>query len=270
MISANNSLCSSIGKYATKAISSRRRRVYWFERKLNFGDLLTPALLNHYGYKPVHYKTTKARIVAVGSVIHLLPVNYSGIVLGSGLIRDESIFLPNANFQAVRGPLTRERVAAPSDVILGDPGLLADRLISRREEKRWTLGFVPHMYDIDNVLIKDVKNKYPKETCVIDVRRDPQAVIRDIDQCENVLSSSLHGLVVADSLGIPAGWLHLSDRVIGGGFKFMDYNCCVGARFKPVPLYKNNALSTLIREVRIPEKDLYEIANHLENLFRVL
>jgi hypothetical protein len=38
-----------------------------------------------------------------------------------------------------------------------------------------------------------------------------------------VLSSSLHGLIAADALGVPNAWIGLSDALRGGDFKFRDY-----------------------------------------------
>jgi pyruvyltransferase len=33
----------------------------------------------------------------------------------------------------------------------------------------------------------------------------------------------LHGLVFADSLGVPNKWIYLTDKLAGGSFKFHDY-----------------------------------------------
>ena len=66
-------------------------------------------------------------------------------------------------------------------------------------------------------------DRYPAQVTVINVRRHPSAVIRDIASCGAILSSSLHGLVVADSYGIPAAWTSGSPPLTGGDFKFQDY-----------------------------------------------
>jgi pyruvyltransferase len=52
-------------------------------------------------------------------------------------------------------------------------------------------------------------------------------VVREISRCRHLLSTSLHGLVVADSYGIPAAWARLSPDLIGATYKFHDHESVV-------------------------------------------
>ena len=63
---------------------------------------------------------------------------------------------------------------------------------------------------------------------VIDVNRPPFDVVRDISTCEAIVSSSLHGLIVADALEIPNVRVSFHGRLKGGDFKFEDYASGVG------------------------------------------
>ncbi len=63
---------------------------------------------------------------------------------------------------------------------------------------------------------------------MIDVERPCGEVCAEISACARILSSSLHGLVVADSYGIPNARLVLSNQIIGGDFKFRDYALGIG------------------------------------------
>ncbi len=71
---------------------------------------------------------------------------------------------------------------------------------------------------------------------LIDPRRPPQEVVRDIASCKEVFSSSLHGLVAADSLGIPNRWVELETPhadVAANRFKFEDYYSAFGVSRTP-------------------------------------
>ena len=50
--------------------------------------------------------------------------------------------------------------------------------------------------------------------------------------CKNVMSSSLHGLILSHSYGIPARGIKVSDKVEGGDFKFEDYYRSLGIYMK--------------------------------------
>jgi hypothetical protein len=47
--------------------------------------------------------------------------------------------------------------------------------------------------------------------------------LENLAGCESVASSSLHGLIFAEALQVPNVWIELSDKVLGGGFKFRDW-----------------------------------------------
>ena len=57
----------------------------------------------------------------------------------------------------------------------------------------------------------------------IDVQNEPETVLKEISECENIISTGLHGLIIADSYGIPNCWCEISDKILGNRFKFHDY-----------------------------------------------
>jgi pyruvyltransferase len=64
----------------------------------------------------------------------------------------------------------------------------------------------------------------PKGWRLILPERPVQQVIAEISECELIVSSSLHGLITADSLGIECVWLRTSKPLYGASeFKFHDY-----------------------------------------------
>ena len=73
--------------------------------------------------------------------------------------------------------------------------------------------------------------------------------INKLCECEFILSSSLHGIILSDADHIPNMWIKLSDKVLGDGFKFRDYFRSVG---------KKEICEPLILDHFIPLKELLD------------
>jgi len=246
---------------------------YWGGGPSNLGDFLPPILLEYYGLKPI--KTPKknidtTEILTIGSILDLVSQDYSGYVVGSGLMYDADRHFPSAKILAVRGALTRDRVGAPKDTPLGDPGLLVPKIYKKRKLKIYTLGLVPHYVDKHDERIREIFDRYPDKIKIIDIQQKPENAISDIDQCEFILSSSLHGLITADSLGIPGGWILLSDKVAGEGFKFRDYSSAFGMSIEPKSLTGKESIAELIGFTRMVDERVYEVQRSLDIVFKNL
>lgn len=181
----------------------------------NFGDELGPEILNRLGYPTRRVPLADAQIITAGSILQraLRTAKDDLIVWGAGLIRENND-LPQRPFQyaAVRGRLTATTLGLSEKVALGDPGILASKLWKKPRFRRG-VGVVPHYTD---------KHSYPWADKVIDVRDPVSKVINDIASCSTIISSSLHGVIIAQSFGIPAMRLP-RESVIGGDFKWADY-----------------------------------------------
>ena len=53
-------------------------------------------------------------------------------------------------------------------------------------------------------------------------------IINQIKECEIIISSSLHGLILADAYEKPSLRFNYSNKLVGGDFKFEDYYSGVG------------------------------------------
>jgi len=248
-------------------------KAYWGGGPQNLGDFLPPILLRYYGLSPI--KTPKnninsAEIITIGSILNWVSQDYSGYVVGSGLMYDVERRFPSAKILAVRGALTRDRIGAPEDTPLGDPGLLVPKIFKKRKTKKYTLGLIPHYVDKRDERLKDIFNRYPNEIKIIEIQQKPENAISDIDQCEFILSSSLHGLITADSLGIPGGWILLSDKVAGEGFKFFDYSSALEMSIEPKFLTGNETLAELIGLTRMVDERVTEVQRNLDIVFKNL
>jgi pyruvyltransferase len=149
--------------------------------------------------------------------------------------------------------------------MLGDPGLLAADLIDDPEpEKIYDLGIVPHWSD--RILEQRPEFYSSKwDTKVILADRPAMEVITDISHCHKIVTSSLHGMILADSFGIPRrlelvpDW----DPSQGGDFKFRDYGESVGA-----PLITGKVTTVSRLKIEDLKYGLYDAYQELGRLVR--
>ena len=192
--------------------------VWWMKNDNNFGDLLTPYILNYFSINYQYVDFKRADALCVGSILDKSKPNQ--LILGSGII-DESLPICNtSNFKFVRGPLTRKHVLKAGGIcpeIYGDAALLLP-MFCDESKKEYDIGIVPHFVDY-----KLVKKKYPKYNVINVKNENPLTVAKEITKCRHIISSSLHGIIAAHAYGIPAAWVSFSNRLYGSGIKFLDY-----------------------------------------------
>jgi len=94
-------------------------------------------------------------------------------------------------------------------------------------------------------------NELPKSH-IINVFDPVEEVIKQIQKCDYILSSSMHGLIVADSFLIPNSRLLLSKGIISD-FKFDDYYSAFGIK-QPDPLTPENIIDKKVL-IKIDEGD---------------
>lgn len=192
-------------------------RLYWHQTR-NFGDAIAPAILEHFTGERAEFagREERGKAVSTGSVIYA--VREGDAVWGAGLISQQPVRMPIAEFAAVRGPLTRDRCGIRAGITLGDTGLLLPLVYRPEIEKKHKLGILPHY--VDKPAFGGVA---PPGAHLIDVLAPWRTVVDEILSCEAVVSSSLHGIVAAEAYGVPVSWAVFGDRIIGGQFKFQDY-----------------------------------------------
>ena len=212
-------------------------RLYWCRGRgrddpaqRNFGDYLSPLLVEMLSGKAVRYAPVhKADMMAIGSI---LPRERKAKrfgwprrlhVWGTGTDAEDRRFSARHYYHALRGQKSAAQVEGLASVpALGDPGLLAAHWWDGRAAvaKRYRVGLIPHYVDQQDVRLRAAANL--PGVCLIDVFWPVEEVLRAVQACNFVFSSSMHGLIVADAFAVPNRRLRLSEGLISD-FKFVDY-----------------------------------------------
>jgi len=184
--------------------------VWWVSSTPNFGDLLTPEILNYFNI-PWHKSSyDDFNLISVGSIAKV--AKPKTIVLGSGIMGESENLCAEADWKFVRGPFTRNRIlmcGGSCPEIYGDPAMLLP-LICDESKKEFDVGIVPHYVDQQYV-----KENYP-EFKIIDVKNlNPLETAKEITKCRSIISSSLHGIICAHAYNIPAAWVPFSNKLKG-------------------------------------------------------
>jgi pyruvyltransferase len=240
--------------------------------EINFGDTLSPMIVERLSGKPVVFADVyHCDMIAIGSILdkvvkrqwkRLLRMRLNKIkVFGSGSLGPTTI--PRHKFLdivAVRGPMTRDAMNLSPDLPLGDPGILIDRLFPIKPGKEFHWGVIPHVTDQESPVLRGTVETTPGVT-VIDLR-DPDiaGVVQKIAACEFVVSTSLHGLIAADALGVPHIWTRVSGNIHGGDWKFLDYFKSIGLDTitGPVSIAANTDLRLLESTALLAPRDAIE------------
>lgn len=199
----------------------------YYSAEPNVGDVLNTYMIPRIAGKRVHKSYTHRfqHLTAIGSLLE--GVGPKSVIWGSGSINGVGPIRPVTSGQiyALRGKKSlalMETVCGESiGVPLGDPGLLMPMFYDPIVHADKKVGIIPHHSEKD--IGRDLEMVIPEDHLIIDVALDPESFIRQIKRCKSVVSSSLHGLILADAYAISNKWISISDRLTGGDWKFIDY-----------------------------------------------
>ncbi|BEN00752.1 polysaccharide pyruvyl transferase family protein [Serratia sp. CY54039] len=217
-----------------------RKRVFWWEPKdgiPNAGDHLAKVIVEQMlilqDKEIMDKKSSSNKLLSIGSVMHF--ANQGDCVWGTGV--NGKIPLDKLNFsrldvRAVRGPKTRKVLQDKGiDVpeVYGDPALLLPSIFSKKilEDARLQreVLVIPHM--------NEDMGKYEKYRHMLcSPRQGALNFTRRIVNSSFVISSSLHGVIIAEAYGIPA--IFLDGESGESMFKYDDYYQGTGRDYYPV------------------------------------
>lgn len=239
---------------------------FWNHPKfVNFGDYLSLKVVERIVGQPVRVydkntTTPEKKLLAIGSVL-IFAAN-GDVIWGPGIKRDKdratSYKFTELDVRAVRGPLTRHFLMTNFNIkcpeVYGDPALLIPYLFpefKRKPNPKYDYIIIPH-YTEEQLFPKE---KYPN---VVYPTEPWNVVIEKILDSKFVISSSLHGIIVAEAFGIPARLLR---RIVKKEplFKYQDYYFGSGRwYFKPAATIKEALALGGEKPIRCDLKKLYD------------
>lgn len=212
-------------------------RLFWLSGQGdtgNLGDLLGPIIVAAFTGRPVRWVPGRLRwprLVTIGTMghmqrsgtVHLWGTGFQGS--NASRFRTQSDFVAPADTRfvahAVRGPFSARLLhSAGIEVppVYGDPAMLLPQLWSGAEvQKRWDLGVVLHLTESRALQEPEAPPEFRRylipphlrdSVTLIDtqVPRTVQGVRERVEQmlaCRRILSTSLHGVAIAEAYGIP-------------------------------------------------------------------
>ncbi|MCD8131591.1 MAG: polysaccharide pyruvyl transferase family protein [Lachnospiraceae bacterium] len=169
------------------------------------------------------------------------------------------------DIRAVRGPLTRVVLLEYGyDVpeIYGDPAIFLPEVYSpNRTEKKFKYGVVAHKNGASR--LKNVHDILGDNYLDIDIKtNDYKAFVDQLVSVERVISTSLHGIILAESYGIPA----ILVRPDYSLFKYYDYY--LGTNRGSFPILEKLPSKEELDKMYFPElPDTEIIGKRLEEAF---
>lgn len=193
----------------------------------NLGDYLSIIVVEHMLKKrglDLRSQIDKTEyLYAIGSIIGF--GLQDAIIWGSGLLRKENAFRlvrSKLDIRAVRGPYTKEyleKMGFKCPEIYGDPAVLMPTIYSSTEEKKYSCSIVLHHA---SKLRKNISEIEDLGIHYIEIRTsDYKYFIDEIVRSDMVISSALHGIILAEAYGVPT--VYLKEDEINQDLKFDDY-----------------------------------------------
>ena len=200
----------------------------------NFGETVGAYLVEKLSGLPPRRASGKDALLASASGARLAKAGTP--VWGAGMLRKGEKLSPAARYHAVRGPLTRAAAMAAGATVpdlLGSPALLLPLIHRPVVAKTHRLGLIRHY----NHQAEPLRLDGVREISIL--RAGPaeiEAFIEEVNACEAIASTALHGLIVAQAYGIPTRWCTFSraaKAVPGDMTKFEDHYLALGIPFSP-------------------------------------
>lgn len=224
---------------------------YWRSAalKINLGDYIVEVLLSKFDIDYECYSVVKNTgrlnvfnkcFLGVGTMLDVywmdyinLPIDVWGCGYGGDIRFPASPQRNMCSIHAVRGPLTREALCLPADIPLGDPGLLLPHLFEIPRSNDSQIIYIPH-FESRDVLPRNTLEVIGADAFV-DIcchREEFFERITAIVNSKFVLTTSLHGAIIAQAYEIPWAVCCPPYARHNMHFKWEDWFAYLGIKFK--------------------------------------
>lgn len=223
---------------------------YWRSDRaiVNAGDFVTEILINHFGFSFFSYHEAVATgsaelfnstILIVGTLLdsdwfHRIPKHK--VIWGCGYSGDPMFDVRRAvrenTFLAVRGPLTASYLGLPDEIPVGDPALLLPRVRHVEPNDDIGVGYVPHFNSRGSIKRSTLKECGADRLVDIACTRETfWDLVQSIVNARFILTSSLHGAIIAQAYGRPWALCTPAGVKLDKPFKWHDWFAYLGVEF---------------------------------------
>jgi polysaccharide pyruvyl transferase WcaK-like protein len=207
----------------------------------NLGDSLSAVMVAGLSGLPIEHVNFDAdigKLVGVGSIAHSIQKGKAvlwgpGVSIRSGILA-ENVRKTKYDVRATRGHISASHLrdfGIDVPKIYGDPVWFLPSIFYEEVEKKYELGVIPHIQDIQGFgpnappksdsLRYFIEPKFEDKVTLINTWHEPTwdgivAKLRQILSCKRILSQSFHGVVIAEAYGIPVlNYRHIPGKKTG-------------------------------------------------------
>ena len=235
----------------------------------NLGDTLAEPiiefLLKKYNLKCKKFILPK-HLLSVGSVIGI--ENFNATIWGSGLIsQDMAKYMVLKKYpkyvkydiRSVRGPLTKatmEKMGYNCPEVYGAPAIILPLIFNPCVKKKYEISYIAHYND---------KTKTNIKMHLINIQtKDYRQFIKEVKASKMIISSSLHGIIIAETYGVPCVWLK---KPFLDEFKYHDWYMSTQRKISNICCASTIKEALLIKVKKPPVKKIEKMRNEIINSF---
>jgi succinoglycan biosynthesis protein ExoV len=196
----------------------------------NFGDEINAWFWEKLFSQPLPNKKEEL-FVGIGTLLNdKLPDEKLVHIFGSGAGYGDKVIKTKNSWKVhcVRGPLTAKAIGVDKSLAIVDPAVLLPLIHPLEEKKTIDVAFMPHI-GIDSsayrTLIESMGITYLSPT------EDPVTLLKKISQTKKLITSAMHGAIIADAYRVPWNAIVTSPEILP--FKWLDWCATLNLEYSP-------------------------------------